>query len=205
MITFIFFALNAQNKKEQIENLTYSLDSLTKFAQQEREEFNEQLDRNIDEIFNLKNSKSKISELNQELFLKLTAKDRAVDSLEEINTTQVIIIDSISRALDSMMQVVSQSEGVWSSIRWKNTYYNHKSDNERLRYILTEILFHRVNYLMSYTGTSSEIRTRNIKELSIYRTQDNFKALVDYIYHLGFVICMGEGDYYVKQECNFFE
>ena len=63
--------------------------------------------------------------------------------------------------------------------------------------------------LERYTDGNSEIKSKYyiflyIRELSIYRTQDNFKALVDYIYSLGFVICMMQGDYYVEHECNNF-
>ena len=200
VMVFTISIASAQSKKEQIKNLSYKLDSLTTIINQERKDFSIAQRESNGEIFNLKDSIDNLSSLNQELHHNLSNADYIVDSLSIEVSRRQIRIDSISLALNSIILVANRLESGWSSITADKPYYNYHDNTDVLRHLLTQILGSRTSYLMSLTD--DYFYKNNIKELTIYKSYDSFKTLVDNIYELGFVICQGEGAYYVEPKSN---
>ena len=221
-MVFTMTIANAQSKKKQIENLTFSFDSLNQVVAGERQNFNTTLD-SLNQLlsknhqdFELEMDKSSITiknlnsqlirlnsindSINQELNLNLSNANYIMDSLSNGITRRQIRIDSISLALNSIILVANRLESGWSSITADKPYYNYHDNTDVLRHLLTQILRSRTSYLMSLTD--DYFYKNNIKELTIYKSYDSFKTLVDNIYELGFVICQGEGAYYVEPKSN---
>ena len=222
LMVFTMTIANAQGKKKQIENLTFSLDSLNQAVVSERQSFNTTLDSldqavvserqsfnttldNLNQVlsknqqdFELEMDKSSITIKN--LNSQLIRLNSINDSLSNGITRRQIRIDSISLALDSIILVANRLESGWSSITADKPYYNYHDNTDMLRHLLTQILRSRTSYLMSLTD--DYFYKNNIKELTIYKSYDSFKTLVDNIYELGFVICQGEGAYYVEPKSS---
>ena len=221
-MVFTMTIANAQSKKKQIENLTFSFDSLNQVVAGERQNFNTTLD-SLNQLlsknhqdFELEMDKSSITiknlnsqlirlnsindSINQELNLNLSNANYIMDSLSIEVSRRQIRIDSISLALNSIILVANRLESGWSSITADKPYYNYHDNTDVLRHLLTQILGSRTSYLMSLTD--DYFYENNIKELTIYKSYDSFKTLVDNIYELGFVICQGEGAYYVEPKSN---
>ena len=182
----------SQSKKQQIETLTYKLDSI-----------NSVLLRSIDDNEKLSDTKlaleSKISLLKNENASKngeISLKNEKIESLtKEVKSLeqdyQLVVadlilksdsLDSISLKLDSIINVDNTSERAWSSM----TRFN------------TDTLIPLLQILLeSRTMDEDFDREYNIKETMMYKRDDGLKTLVDIIYEQGFVICLVRGDYYI--------
>ncbi|MDC1370438.1 hypothetical protein N8289_01220 [Flavobacteriales bacterium] len=156
VMVFTMTIANAQSKKEQIENLTFSLDSLNQLVAGERQNFNTTLD-SLNQLlsknqqdFELEMDKSSITiknlnsqlirlnsindSINQELNLNLSNANYIMDSLSNGITRRQIRIDSISLALDSII-LVAQTEfenfdlkGTWTIISSKSAGISAMTD-----------------------------------------------------------------------------
>ena len=175
----------SQSKKQQIETLTYKLDSI-----------NSVLLRSIDDNRELNSNKivleSKISLLKNENSSKndkiesLTKEVKSLEQDYQLVVADLILksdsLDSISLKLDSIINVDNTSERAWSSM----TRFN------------TDTLIPLLQILLeSRTMDEDFDREYNIKETMMYKRDDGLKTLVDIIYEQGFVICLVRGDYYI--------
>ncbi|MEJ6682241.1 MAG: hypothetical protein QNL21_09120 [Flavobacteriales bacterium] len=167
---------------------------MTKIINQERKDFSIAQRESNSEIFNLKDA--------IELYIgDEVLWDYIEDSLSIGVSQRQIKIDSMSLALDSLNVISETLERGWSYITAeKPSYYNYQDNTGMLRHLLSQILQSRTGILMSITD--DYMYKNNIKELPIYKSNDSFKTLVDNIYELGFVICQGEGNYYVEPKSS---
>ena len=101
-MVFTICITNAQNKKEQIENLTISLDSLSQVVANERNNFNTQLNKlsSINDSVNLE--LNQVKEDNLILSQKLSGLLKKLDSLIIIKEQ----MENLTILLDSLNQVV---------------------------------------------------------------------------------------------------
>lgn len=101
-MVFTICITNAQNKKEQIENLTISLDSLSQVVANERNNFNTQLNKlsSINDSVNLE--LNQVKEDNLILSQKLSGLFKKLDSLTIIKEQ----MENLTILLDSLNQVV---------------------------------------------------------------------------------------------------
>ena len=116
VMVFTLTIANAQSKKEQIENLTYKLDSLTTLINEERKEFSIERGASNGEILNLKDSIDKLSSINQELNHNLSNADYIVDSLSIGISRRQIKIDSLGLALDSVIFVANELDRKYENL-----------------------------------------------------------------------------------------
>ena len=102
VMVFTICITNAQNKKEQIENLTISLDSLSQVVANERNNFNTQLNKlsSINDSVNLE--LNQVKEDNLILSQKLSGLLKKLDSLIIIKEQ----MENLTILLDSLNQVV---------------------------------------------------------------------------------------------------
>ena len=189
----------SQSKKQQIETLTYKLDSinsvLLRYIDDNRELNSNKivLESKIRSLKNENVSKNdEINSLHDEINLK---NERIVDLTKEVKSLeqdyQLVVadlilksdsLDSISLKLDSIINVDNTSERAWSSM----TRFN------------TDTLIPLLQILLeSRTMDEDFDREYNIKETMMYKRDDGLKTLVDIIYEQGFVICLVRGDYYI--------
>ena len=115
-MVFTLTIANAQSKKEQIENLTYKLDSLTTLINEERKKFSIERGASNGEILNLKDSIDKLSSINQELNHNLSYGNYIMDSLSNGITLRQIKIDSMSLALDSLIFVANELDRKYENV-----------------------------------------------------------------------------------------
>ena len=189
----------SQSKKQQIETLTYKLDSINSVLLRSIDD-NRELNSNKivleSKIRSLKNENvsknDEINSLHDEINLK---NERIVDLTKEVKSLeqdyQLVVadlilksdsLDSISLKLDSIINVDNTSERAWSSM----TRFN------------TDTLIPLLQILLeSRTMDEDFDREYNIKETMMYKRDDGLKTLVDIIYEQGFVICLVRGDYYI--------
>ena len=196
----------SQSKKQQIETLTYKLDSINSVLLRSIDD-NEKLsdtklvlESKVSLLKNENSSKdSKISLLKNENASKngeISLKNEKIESLtKEVKSLeqdyQLVVadlilksdsLDSISLKLDSIINVDNTSERAWSSM----TRFN------------TDTLIPLLQILLeSRTMDEDFDREYNIKETMMYKRDDGLKTLVDIIYEQGFVICLVRGDYYI--------
>ena len=149
----------SQSKKQQIETLTYKLDSI-----------NSVLLRSIDSNRELNTTKialeSKISLLknenaskNDEISLKnekiesLTKEVKSLEQDYQLVVADLILksdsLDSISHTLDSIINEDNTSDWAWSSMNASKDYYNFDDNTDKLRQLLQVILESRVQTVMS--------------------------------------------------------
>lgn len=114
MMVFTMTIANAQSKKEQIENLTFSLDSLNQLVAVERQNFittldslNQLLSKNKQDfelemdkssitIENLNSQLIRLYSINDSINIELITKDQKIDSLTLKNLRLLADIDSLS-------------------------------------------------------------------------------------------------------------
>jgi hypothetical protein len=120
VMVFTMTIANAQSKKEQIENLTFSLDSLNQVVSGERQNFNTTLD-SLNQLlsknqqdFELEMDKSSITIKN--LNSQLIRLNSINDSLSNGITRRQIRIDSISLALDSIILVANELDRKYENV-----------------------------------------------------------------------------------------
>ena len=134
VMVFTISIATAQSKKEQIENLSYKLDSLTTIINQERKDFSIAQRESNGEIFNLKDSIDNLSSLNQELHHNLSNADYIVDSLSIEVSRRQIKTDSLSLALDSVIFVANKLDGEYENVFAGIDYFS-SGESINARYI----------------------------------------------------------------------
>ena len=156
MMVFTMTIANAQSKREQIKNLTFSLDSLNQLVAVERQNFittldslNQLLSKNHQD-FELEMDKSSITiknlnsqlirlnsindSINQELNLNLSNANYIMDSLSIEVSRRQIKTDSLSLALDSVIFVANKLDGKYENVFAGIDYFS-SGESINARYI----------------------------------------------------------------------
>jgi len=119
---------NAQSKKKQVENLTFSLDSLNQAVVSERQSFNTtldslnqvlsknqqdfelELDKSSITINNLNNQLIRLNSINDSINVQLKTKDQKIDSLTLRIQNLLADINSLSKPSDLEFNLIKSNE-----------------------------------------------------------------------------------------------
>ena len=96
VVVFTMTIVNAQSKKEQIENLTFSLDSLNQLLSKNQQDFELEMDKSSITIKNLISQLIRLNSINDSINIELITKDQKIDSLTLKFLKLLADIDSLS-------------------------------------------------------------------------------------------------------------
>ena len=146
VMVFTMTIANAQSKKEQIENLTFSLDSLNQVVSGERQNFNTTLD-SLNQVlsknqqdFELEMDKSSITinNLNNQLSRLNSINDSINIQLNEIKEEKLILsqeFSTLSKRVDSLKQQITELTNNNST----NSFRNSSNFEHFLYYFLSTV------------------------------------------------------------------
>ena len=165
----------------------------------------------------LKKELKSINEDKANLNLKLNFKSFLIDSLEDNLSSLNLLLKNYTDSLiyfkkysfdayDRNVELNREIENLRASILYLSSSVNESvvsnySVNETLQNLLERLLQFSHRSLMSIYnyGENDYTHYSNIRNDKLYTTFKSFKDLVDTIFKLRFVICMGEGEYYVHK------
>ena len=113
LMTISLFIANAQSKKEQIENLTISLDSLNQVVTNENQNFNITLDSLNLELSQLTNLYSKASN-------ELAERKKEIKKLEENNSSSKSLISANTKEISILNDQIVSKQAVITSLKNEN-------------------------------------------------------------------------------------
>lgn len=121
LMVFTMTIVNAQSKKEQIENLTFSLDSLNQVLSKNQQDFELEMDKSSITINNLNNQLIRLNSINDSINVQLKTKDQKIDSL-------TLKIQNLLADINSLSNPKIDKENNWllieSNLKWIEKDYS---------------------------------------------------------------------------------
>lgn len=186
---------NAQNKKEQIENLTFSLDSLNQVVAGERQNFNTtldslnqllskhqqdfelEMDKSSITINNLNNQLIKMNAINNSINIQLKTKDQKIDSLTLM--IQNLLTDMNSYKIH--LQALKKNEALFNDAKTENEILRDSIENLQKSVDSVNTFSHITHFVQAFYNSLELSEAENQRQYEVGDVRfdiDNFSCLI---------------------------